>query len=41
VAIDAPLIHIHKTADMPQVNAGDDIGFRMTVWNSAAATRRV
>src|SRR3954447_15161334 len=36
VAIDAPLIHIHKTADMPQVNAGDDIGFRMTVWNSGS-----
>ena len=34
VAIGAPLIHIKKTADKSQVNAGDDIGFTMTVWNS-------
>src|SRR5262249_27404699 len=36
VAIGAPLIHIHKTADQTQVNAGDDIGFTMTVWNSGS-----
>src|SRR5439155_187573 len=27
-------IHIAKTADAPQVNIGDQIGFTMTVWNS-------
>ncbi len=36
VAIGAPLIHIQKTADATQVNAGDDIGFTMTVWNSGS-----
>ncbi len=29
----APAIHILKTADAPQVNAGDPIGFTLTVWN--------
>jgi uncharacterized repeat protein (TIGR01451 family) len=29
----APVIHISKTADAPQVNAGEDIGFTMIVWN--------
>ena len=34
VGIGAPVIHIEKTADASQVNAGDDIGFRMTLWNT-------
>jgi uncharacterized repeat protein (TIGR01451 family) len=29
----APSIHIVKTADAAQVNAGDPIGFTLTVWN--------
>jgi uncharacterized repeat protein (TIGR01451 family) len=36
VGIGAPVIHIHKTADKAQVNAGDNIGFTMTVWNSGS-----
>jgi uncharacterized repeat protein (TIGR01451 family) len=36
VGIESPVIHIHKTADKAQVNAGDDIGFTMTVWNSGS-----
>src|SRR5205823_5445424 len=34
VAVNAANIQIVKTADAAQVNAGDDIGFKMTVWNS-------
>jgi uncharacterized repeat protein (TIGR01451 family) len=34
ICVAAPLIHIKKTADAAQVNAGEDIGFTMTVWNS-------
>ena len=30
----APAIHIVKTADAAQVNAGEQIGFTMTVWNA-------
>jgi uncharacterized repeat protein (TIGR01451 family) len=32
----APTIHIAKTADAPQVSAGDPIGFTLTVWNPAS-----
>ena len=34
VGIDSPVIHIEKTADKTPVNAGDGIGFTMTVWNA-------
>src|SRR5262249_26446236 len=34
ICVAAPVIHIAKTADKAQVNAGDDIGFTMTVWNT-------
>ena len=34
ICVAAPVIHILKTADKSQVNAGDPIGFTMTVWNS-------
>jgi uncharacterized repeat protein (TIGR01451 family) len=33
ICVAGPAIHILKTADNPQVNAGDDIGFTMTVYN--------
>ena len=36
VVINGAAIHIVKTADAAQVNAGEDIGFTMTVWNSGA-----
>jgi uncharacterized repeat protein (TIGR01451 family) len=32
----APAIHILKTADAAQVNAGSPIGFTMTVWNDGS-----
>jgi uncharacterized repeat protein (TIGR01451 family) len=32
----APAIHIVKTADAPQVNAGNPIGFTLTVYNDGA-----
>ena len=32
----APAIHIVKTADAAQVNAGEQIGFTMTVWNDGS-----
>jgi uncharacterized repeat protein (TIGR01451 family) len=32
----APVIHIVKTADAAQVNAGDPIGFTLTVWNDGS-----
>src|SRR5262249_58226412 len=34
ICVAKPVIHIHKTTDQTQVNAGDDIGFTMKVWNS-------
>jgi uncharacterized repeat protein (TIGR01451 family) len=34
ICVTAPLIHILKTADASQVDAGDPIGFTLTVWNS-------
>jgi uncharacterized repeat protein (TIGR01451 family) len=34
VAVKGASIHILKTADKPQVNAGEPIGFTMTVWDS-------
>jgi uncharacterized repeat protein (TIGR01451 family) len=34
VVINGAAIHILKTADAAQVNAGDSIGFTLTVWNS-------
>ena len=34
LVINAADIHIVKTPDAAQVNAGEDIGFTMTVWNS-------
>src|SRR6185437_3083235 len=36
LVINAADIHIVKTADAAQVNAGEDIGFTLTVWNSGA-----
>ena len=30
------MIHIVKTPDAAQVNAGEEIGFTMTVWNSGS-----
>src|SRR5262249_40536678 len=34
ICVKRPLIHILKKADATPVNAGDDIGFTMTVWNT-------
>src|SRR5262249_54991883 len=34
ICVAKPVIHIAKTADKAQVNAGDGIGFTMTVWNT-------
>ncbi len=36
LVINGAAIHIVKTADAGQVNAGEDIGFTLTVWNSGA-----
>src|SRR6476646_5199961 len=36
VVINGAAIHILKTPDAAQVNAGEQIGFTMTVWNSGA-----
>jgi uncharacterized repeat protein (TIGR01451 family) len=33
VVVNAPAIHIVKTADKAQVNAGEQIGFKLTVYN--------
>ena len=37
LVVNAPVIHIVKTADAAQVNAGDPIGFTLTVFNTGAA----
>jgi uncharacterized repeat protein (TIGR01451 family) len=34
ICVKLPTIHIVKTPDAAQVNAGEQIGFTMTVWNS-------
>src|SRR5947207_2161270 len=36
ICVKAPAIQIVKTADAAQVNAGEQIGFTLTVWNSGA-----
>src|SRR5262249_33685726 len=33
ICVEAPAIHILKTADATPVDAGDQIGFTLTVWN--------
>ena len=40
VCVAAPAIQIAKTADAAQVNAGEQIGFTMTVWNSGTGTAK-
>ena len=40
VAINAPAIHIVKTADHAQVNVGDQIGFTLTVYNDGRGDAR-